>query len=78
MSKLVDLRVKSMKLYLKYKDGSMTLDAYLEQIKPLDNKIDILEVRTLNYTISPLGRMKFNTMCSVKSNDSQLKNVVSI
>ena len=48
MQSLVTLRIKSMQLYFKYKDGSLTLEDYLEKIKLLDGKIDDLELKVLS------------------------------
>jgi len=44
MLSLKNLKIKSMKLYFKYKDGIITLEEYLKKIKPLDNSIDALEM----------------------------------
>ncbi len=48
MSNLISLKIKSMQLYFTYKDGIMTLEDYLLQIKPLDKEIDYLEVQALS------------------------------
>ena len=49
MANLKNLRVDSMLLYFKYKDGLISLVEYQEQIKPLDEEIDKLELQTLSY-----------------------------
>ena len=37
-----------MQLYFNYKDGVITLEDYLHQIKPLDDEIGFLEIKTLS------------------------------
>ncbi len=48
MLSTLSIKMKSMKLYFRYKDGSISLKDYLKQIKPLDDEIDLLEVQTLS------------------------------
>ncbi len=48
ISNLKKLKLKSNQLYFQYKDGSITLEGYLKQIKPLDDKIDSLELHVLS------------------------------
>ena len=48
MSQLTTLKVKSMKLYFEYKEGLITLEEYLERIKPLDEDIDKLEMSSIS------------------------------
>ncbi len=48
MSDLVTLKMKSMKLYFKYRDGLISLESYIQQIRPLDYEIDQLEVQALS------------------------------
>ena len=45
MSNLKNLRVKSIQLYFKYKEGVINLVEYQEQLRPLDRAIDKLEVQ---------------------------------
>ena len=45
MPNLKNLRVKSIQLYFKYKDGLISLVEYQEQLRPLDREIDKLEVQ---------------------------------
>ena len=49
MLNLKNLRVDSMLLYFKYKDGLISLVEYQEQIRPLDKEIDKLELQTLSH-----------------------------
>ncbi len=51
MSDLARIKILSMKLYFKYRAGSITLEEYLVKIKPLDEKIDFLEVQTFKYCL---------------------------
>jgi hypothetical protein len=48
MSDLTSLKVKMIKLYFNYKDGLLSLEEYIQQIKPLDCKIDKLELNILS------------------------------
>ncbi len=43
-----NLKIKSMELYLKYKDGIITLKEYQRELKPLDNSIDKQELQTVS------------------------------
>ena len=45
MSNLKKLRVKSIQLYFKYKDGLISLVEYKEQLRPLDKEIDKQELQ---------------------------------
>ncbi len=45
MPNLKNLRVDSMLLYFKYKDGLISLVEYKEQLIPLDKEIDKLELQ---------------------------------
>ena len=45
MLSITSMNIKSMKLYFQYRNGSISLKDYLKQIKPLDDKIDFLEVQ---------------------------------
>lgn len=47
-SKLKILRIKSAKLYLNYTSGLLSRKEYLNQLKPLDDAIDELEVQSLS------------------------------
>ena len=49
MSDLQNLRIKSIQLYFKYKNGLLSLEEYIQLIKLLDYKIDKQELRTLRY-----------------------------
>jgi len=51
MPDLQNLRIKSMELYFKYKDGLLSLEEYIQKIKPLDHKIDKLELQNVNYCL---------------------------
>ena len=48
MSKIANLKIKSMKLYFSYRDGLITLEDYQSQIRPLDNEIDKHEIKALS------------------------------
>ena len=45
MSNLVNLKVKSMQLYYKYKEGSISLENYLKQIKPISEVSSLIQLR---------------------------------
>ena len=64
MSNLLNLKIKSMQLYFQYKNNSITLDDYLEQIKLLDDKIDILEIKTLRCYLkgTPVFEKSFSSL----------------
>ncbi len=47
MSNLKNLKKESMNLYFKYREGLITLDSYLQQIKPLDDAISSCEIQIL-------------------------------
>jgi len=48
MSDLANLRLKSIGLYFKYKNRQLSLENYINQIKPIDKQIDELELKTLS------------------------------
>ena len=48
MRYLKKLKISSYKLYCQYMRGDITLENYVRTIKPLDMKIDQLELKTLN------------------------------
>jgi hypothetical protein len=48
MSNLKNLRVVSMLLYFKYKDGLISLIEYKEQLMQLDKEIDKLELQVFS------------------------------
>jgi hypothetical protein len=48
MKDLETLRAKSIELYFKYKDGLISLENYILQIKYLDIQIDKIEIQVLN------------------------------
>ena len=48
MLNLANLKLKSMQLYFQYKNGYISLEDYIKQIKPLDDKVDSLEIQTLS------------------------------
>ena len=51
MPKLKKLRRKQMKCYSEYREGKMSTDTYLAQMKPIDERIDALEMATLPGTL---------------------------
>ena len=61
MSSLTTIKIKSMQLYFKYKDGCMTLQEYQEQIKPLDTAIDKLEVQALNHYLGDTSAFEISS-----------------
>ena len=48
MSNLKNLRVDSMLLYFKYKNGQISLVEYKKQLMPLDKEIDKLELQVFS------------------------------
>ena len=48
MSKLANLKLKSMKLFFKYKDGIITLEEYQKEMLPLDSAIDNQELQAFS------------------------------
>ncbi len=48
MSNIAKIKIKSMQLYFKYRDGTLSLEDYLQQIKPLDEMIDKHEIKALS------------------------------
>ena len=48
MSNIAGLKIKMIKLYFNYKNGLLSLEDYIQQIKPLDIQIDQLEIQTIN------------------------------
>ena len=48
MYSISDLRIISMKLYNMYRFDLLSLEEYLEQIRPLDQAIDQMELNALN------------------------------
>jgi len=48
MSNLASLKLKSIQLYFKYKDGVITLEEYQRKLRSLDNTIDSQEIQTIS------------------------------
>lgn len=51
MSKLKKLRRKQMKCYSEYREGKMSSETYLAQMRPIDERIDVMEMATLRGTL---------------------------
>ena len=47
MSSLATVKVKSMTLYISYRNGLITQEEYQTKVKPLDKEIDTLELECL-------------------------------
>ncbi len=51
MQKLIALHRMQMKCYAAYREGKITIETYLSQIKPVDEAIDRVETATLRGTL---------------------------
>jgi hypothetical protein len=39
MTDLINIKIRSAELYLKYKEGQLSLENYIQKMRPLDKKI---------------------------------------
>jgi hypothetical protein len=66
LNELKLLRIKSAKLYLNYTSGLLSSKEYLNQLKPLDDAIDELEIQSLSSYLR-------DTLAFEKSSSVQLR-----